>query len=272
MTTPPDWDRILANAVRCAENAEEGTVTFAAMSSNPVRSMYLTTQEEKDDGSGLREYGMHIVGQPPNFPETPRTMVLMQREGYRRYLTRVLVDQRQEGVHLVPLSIGEWRQTFMSVISVIDEAIRDSHAVMCFEDGDFENKSVTNIFYLHVCDIMNVYMNRLDEEVPVIYLPSPSLVELKLSTRNMLTDRLFNSRQLNFFTQEIDFLYNSYAYFANYSFVPIRTLVEHDDTVWKTAGFYTHDNHFREHQEGKLKVIARDQSSRNFVNQYYRTP
>jgi hypothetical protein len=220
--------------------------------------MFLTTQELKDDDSGKHHYGMHIVGQPPNFPNTPRNMNLMQREGYSRYLRQVLVRDRENGIHIIPLSINEWRKDFMTVISVIDRAIRANHGVKCFEDGNMQNNEVGNVYYMHTCDIMNVYMRRMQNEVPVIYLPSPSLNSIRIETRNELTDSLFSTNQLKFFVQNIDFLYNSYAYFANYSFIPIRTLLEADD-VFITASFYTHDNHFRTHQEGKLEVIERDQ-------------
>jgi hypothetical protein len=271
MTTPPDWERIQANAIERAENGHEGLVTFAAMSSNPVQSMFLTTQEERDDGTGLRNFHLHIVSQPSNYPDTPRDMNLTQREGYRRYLRRVLVEQRGNGIDVVPLSISEWRSRFMEVAAVIDESIRDCHGVQCHEDGDLNNHHVSNVFYMHVCDIMNIYQRRLIGEAPVLYLPSPTLDQIKLETRNMLTDRMLNRRQLNFFLQEIDFFYNCFAYFGNYSFVPIRTLVEEMGDTWPTATFYTHDNHFREHQEGKLNVIERDQN-RMFSRVCYRTP
>jgi hypothetical protein len=270
MTQPPDWDRIYANAVNRAENGNEGLVTFAPLSSNPVQSMLLTTQDIRDDDSGLRNYHVHIVSQPPNFPETPRNMNLMQREGYRRYLRRVLVTHRSTSAHVIATSFDEWREMFMSVISVMDESIRDRHGVLCFEDGNMNNNDVTNVFYMHICDVMNVYICRLAGEVPVVYLPTPSFNTVNVKSKNMLTDRMLSTEQINFFIQEIDFLYNSYAYFANYSFLPVRTLLEPRDDVITTAHFYTHDDHFRTHQDGKLKVIERDQN-RHLATVVYRS-
>jgi hypothetical protein len=92
MTQPPDWDQILANTIHHAENGEEGLITFTVMSSNPVQLMFLTTHELKDDNRGLHNYGIHIMGQPPNFPQTPCNTNLMQRESYCRYLTNKMVQ------------------------------------------------------------------------------------------------------------------------------------------------------------------------------------
>jgi hypothetical protein len=66
MTQPPDSDRIYANAMNHAENGTEGLLTFAPLSSNPVQSTLLTSQDLRDDDSGLHNYHVHIVSQPPN--------------------------------------------------------------------------------------------------------------------------------------------------------------------------------------------------------------
>jgi hypothetical protein len=260
MTQPPDWDRIYANAVTRAENGAEGLITFAPLSSNPVQSMYLTTQDIKDDGSGLRNFHLHIVGQPTNYPTTPRTRNLILKEGYRRYLKRVLVTQRQNAPNLIAESFGEWSDRFMNVTRTIDQSIHANHGIQSFDDGDMSNTHVNNTFYMHICDVMNCYICRLAGEVPVVYLPSPLFNEVKLSMRNVLTDSIFTEEQLKFFVQEIDFLYHIYAYFANFSFVPVRTLLEPREGVIDTANFYTHDDHYRKHQKGKLEVIERDQN------------
>jgi hypothetical protein len=271
MAVVRDWQAKLDKAIDIARTAQEGREFFVEMCSNPLRSTWITTGTLVDDGTGNREIHTRLVGEPSNFPTTPPTKREIHREGYRRYLQRVLQAHREgDNIAFTPMSIANWIIQFDRVTIAVDRAIRDCHGVKCYEDGDVQNEHPTNIFFLHVCDVFNMYVHRLSGTVPTMFITTNSLNSLWLHMRNDLLDSIMNQEELDFLLDEIDYFYNVFAYYGNFSFVPIRTLVNCDDDRFTTASFYTNNEVFKEHQRGKLLQISQDHQ-RMLTSVCYRT-
>ena len=57
------------------------------------------------------------------------------------------------------LSFDDYKLLFYSTCDNIEQSISKYNGVVCYKDGNWENTEDTNIFILHICDIMNVMTN-----------------------------------------------------------------------------------------------------------------
>jgi hypothetical protein len=115
-----------------------------------------------------------------------------------------------------------------------------------------------------------MYKHRVNGTVPTLFITTNSLNSLWVHIRNELLDSIMTQEELEFLMQEIDFFYHTFAYFGNFSFVPIRTQIDADDETFTSASFYTNNDVFREHQRGKFLQISQDHQ-RMLTRVCYRT-
>ncbi len=271
MAVVRDWQTKLANAIDAAKRNERGSEYFVEQCSNPLRSTWVTTGSLKEDGSGDHDVHTRLVAEPSDYPSTPPTKDATHKEGYRRYMNRELVSFRSNpGTAFTVVPFNEWVRKFNAVTVAVDTAVRDCHAVKCYEDGYMFNKHPTNIFFLHACDVFNLYIKRLEGEVPDLFITTNSLNVLWPHSRNELTDSIMSREEIDFMVQEIDFFYCCFAYFGNFSFVPIRTIVAMNDMHFTNASFFTNNDVYREHQRGKFIQIGQDHN-RMLTRVCYRT-
>jgi hypothetical protein len=182
-----------------------------------------------------------------------------ERKGFEMYMRKKADAYRADNsVGFNVDSFETYVSKFYSVTTTIDRAIFVDHGVKVYEDGNMENDTIGNVMILHPCDIMNVHIHYLNNDVPELYVNSETLPSIRPNMMNELVHSMFDEDQLRFFEEEIDFIYLCYCYYGNYSFLPIRTRVPIDSTVFRQSSFFTNDDHFVQHQIGKLKAVNQD--------------
>jgi hypothetical protein len=271
MAVVEGWEEKLSHQCELAKTSGEGTERFVEMSSNPMRHTWVVTGSKKNDGTDEHEVQTRMVGQPANYPVTPRTKQEVLKEGYRRYLTRSITRHQTSGNgSFTALMFEQWVEKFNAVTVAVDAAVRDCHGVKCYEDGQIGNEDPTNVFFMHACDVFNIYMQRINNNVPELFITTSSLRTLWVTSRNMLTDSIMTREELDFMVQEIDFLYTCFCYYGNFSFLPIRTQVASNSMIFSSSSFFTNDDFFKEHQRGKFLQVSQDHQ-RVFTPVCYRT-
>jgi hypothetical protein len=145
---------------------------------------------------------------------------------------------------------------YMNICQHIDASVRRMHGVKCYIDGDIENDVIQNVAYIHVCDILNILKCVTKNEVlPNILSPTTLFEEVPINMKNHLVHVMLTEYELKFLLDEIDYFYFSYAYHGNYSYLPIRTHVRNDCPVFTKSKFFTNNEDFVAHQNGKLSEL-----------------
>ena len=165
----------------------------------------------------------------------------------------------------------DFLEMFYKVCNIIDTSIKEWHGIKCYEDGDIKNENPTNYYILHVCDVMNIMVHINDTDQPKLVVESSLLKTISATIKISGFDIFYDTNTYHsFFKTHVDIFYLCYAYYGNYSFVPIRTLVSKEDSMFKQSSFFTNDDHFVKHQSGKLQEIK--QNEKKYVSRaIYRT-
>jgi hypothetical protein len=223
-TLSPEFKKKLGEVQDRAEKAEEHTCNFLEINSNPVTSLYLITGQKKNDGSVEKDIHMSFEQQTNDFPVMPVTEALCDKQGYSWYTTKVKRDY-DLGItsKYEPMKFDYWKEVLYNMRHIIDASIKTYHGIKCYEDGDMTNDNIKNVYFLHVCDVMNLYINKKDKKQTTLLLKSKLLEELKHTTIDQLTTCILNEEYTTFFVDNIDFLYTTYCYYGNASMLPIRT-------------------------------------------------
>jgi hypothetical protein len=114
-----------------------------------------------NEDSDEHEVHIEMVLQPTSFPEVSANMYAIEQEAYADYYRKKLAEYRANetnGLNIISFQL--YQRRFQNVLETVDNALRAHHGVKCFEDGNTANESFGNIFYLHVCDVINIYVNR----------------------------------------------------------------------------------------------------------------
>jgi hypothetical protein len=256
-----------------ARSANLGDTHFLQVKFCPVISLILETGEMKEDPQEGREIHMRVIDQPDHYPEAINDIVGIHRHGYSLYM-RKLHDayEADNSIGFDPISLQEWKRRILSITDVIDATIYQNHGIKCYEDGNSRNNHISNVIYIHVCDILNLYMTGLKN------LPSPRVVVVtQLLERfpegmvDILTTDLLDTQKLNLLVEHIDFFYMFYAYYGNFSFIPIRSRL-HCRLMDQMphSSMFMNDEHFIRHQNGKMKQLNIDNPMMQTVA-YYRS-
>jgi hypothetical protein len=72
------------------------------------------------------------------------------------------------------------------------------------------------------------------------------------TTRNKFIEETLTGNMLSFLEENIDFFYRLYCYYANDSFVPVRTSVDRKCKIFKLSRLFMNNPFFTKHQKGKL--------------------
>jgi hypothetical protein len=240
-----------------AKTSNEGTRHFFELSSNPVTSVFLHTGELVNDDSNEHEVHIEMVSQPDSFPEVPANMYAIEQEAYADYYRKKLAEYRANETNgLNVISFQLYQRRFQNVLETVDNAVRAHHGVKCFEDGDRTNDSFGNVFYLHVCDVINIYVNRRRGMPTNVYIPTNSLDEISDDVVDELTSVLLQGETLSTFDYQCDVFYRCFCYYGNYSFLAIRTQIPMNLDEMLFSRFFTNNPHFMQHQFGKVDQLA----------------
>jgi hypothetical protein len=250
------FQRKLRTATTLSENGEEGDVHFVQVSHCPVTSLFLITGEARDN-SNLHHVTLRIVGQTAEYPPFPANMYSSQKKGYKYHLEKAReLYEADNSLGFSPLDFQTYREMFMNICQHIDAALRANHGIKCYHDGNVNNDRFSNTFFMHVCDVLNILKcERNNSPVPTVYIQTPLLEHVSFEWRNILIHSMLTEYELEFLYKEIDYFYTCYCHFGNFSFLPIRTRVDQDCTVFVRSSFFTNNDHFIEHQRGKMKEL-----------------
>jgi hypothetical protein len=259
-TLSPEFKKKLGEVRDRAEKAEEHTCNFLEINSNPVTSLYLITGQKKNDGSVEKDIHMSFEQQTNDFPVMPVTEALCDKQGYSWYTTKVKRDY-DLGItsKYEPMKFDYWKEVLYNMRHIIDASIKTYHGIKCYEDGDMTNDNIKNVYFLHVCDVMNLYINKKDKKQTTLLLKSKLLEELKHTTIDQLTTCILNEEYTTFFVDNIDFLYTTYCYYGNASMLPIRTHIAEESRVFMHSKFFMNSVHYAKHQRGKLNWVNQTQ-------------
>ena len=253
-----DWQRRLDNAKKCAENGREGDVFFLQVSKNPLVSLFITTGSLVGGGTNLRSVDLRFVGQHSLYPKCINSNTQSDVIGYQ-YFKRSCEKNNNGLFNSYDLDV--YKERFEQTCLNLDKSIVDFHGVRCYRDNDPHNNATNNYFVMHLCDIFNIMIHANFGTQPELKLKTQLLKNLpEHGVINELESRYLTEANKSFLIHHIDFFYLCYGYYGNHSFVPIRTSMEKNHLIFQTSSFFMNDDHFVEHQKGKLKEFNQNES------------
>ena len=259
-----EWQRRLENAKRCAEDGKEGDVYFLQVSSIPVVSLFITTGAKVDKLGVKRDVHLRFVGEPDYYPEAITEYIEMDRIGYNIFRNKIQLHGIKKQIDKYgDLSMEDYHTFFVSTCKDIDSSIRDYHGVRSYRDGDKKNGANSNIFILHICDIFNLmgYKNIDVDAVPEVKVTTELLKELPRNTIvNDFEEVYLSCTNSEFLLLHLDFFYMIYCYYSNHSFMAIRLATKNRCSIFTQSSFFMNDDHFVNHQYGKIKEFNQNNS------------
>ena len=135
-----------------AQHADEGDTFFLQVSSNPVVSLFITTGKVIDEATAKKNIHLHYSPQDKSYPNIIKSALEMHTMGLNSYNSGIKEDKK--------LDMHTYKQKFYDLCHDIDECIKVNHAVKCYQDGDEDNQAPSNVFYLHICDILNLIISK----------------------------------------------------------------------------------------------------------------
>jgi hypothetical protein len=242
------------------ETGPEGTECFIEISSKPLTGCLFTADKKNPMNPELNDISITVLAEPAFYPEKPEDLCDIKNEGYAKYISRCDKKGQEER-----FTRFEWKKNFANVREVILKCIEEYGGIKCYKNGDMSDESEGNLFIMHVCDILNVFVMSYNKKVPELYLKTCMLSELEEDTKNDLLDKkVLNLDEMKFLFQEIDFFYIWFCYWEKKSFLLIRTEVDpRNNRSFEDAVFFTKDAVFCRHQDGKLKQMYQDRISIN---------
>ena len=245
----PEMNMRLANTKQIAETSKEGTIFFMELSYYPLISLFIRTGGRKEETQNIKHLHLRYVNEPSDYPQFDLENKSPHQLGYENYTTLTQHNNNTK------LSFNSYRTLFDAVVDQINGSISKYHGYLCYEDGDITNGSTRNIIILHVCDVINIISCQSEDRIPPLYIKTRLMSELDPRMCREL-DVTFSTNEIKeLFMLQMDFFYVTYAYFGNTSFVPIRTSVDNQSVILNNSAFFTNDDHFVNHQHGKLKEL-----------------
>ena len=242
-----EWKRMFGIIKDRAEHADEDDTFFLQVSSHPVISLFLVTGEEKDPTTGKKHVHLHYSRQDESYPMIVESKLQMEIMGFNLYKIRKGHDS------LVNMIV--YKKKLSDLCLDIDNCIKENHGVKCYEDGDRHNHANINVFYLHICDVLNIFINKERKEVIKVTVSTKLLTSISKDIINEFDTSYLRDCNRDFLVDHIDFIYYSYAYLGNNSFIPIRTELNNELGIFAKSSFFMTNDHFIMHQFGKLQEI-----------------
>ena len=144
-----NWQIRLRNAKECAQNGEEGDVTFLQASRKPLVSLFIKTGGLTPNGHTKRSVELNFVSQHSRYPQLLEDIKDIELKGYELYKLTTTNE----------ISLEDYKLLFYSTCNNIENAISKYNGVVCYKDGNSDNNEITNLYILHICDIMNLMTN-----------------------------------------------------------------------------------------------------------------
>ena len=141
---------------------------------------------------------------------------------------------------------------------IVNKATKPNWSVQCYIDGNIENSSEPNVMKMHICDVLMIKFLK-NNDLPIDLNIASGLLPNSVKLQNM-KDLFFdhfitNESDRDFVLHMTDFWYVVFAYFHDYSAVPIRIAVP--DHYRVAHSFKINKNaFFQEHQEYKKSQLS----------------
>jgi hypothetical protein len=242
-----DRNKKLKRAQECAELGFEGHTYFYEFSRRPLISMFLTTGALKENSETEHDVHLRYVQQHEKYPSVPKDFEGIVKKGYKMY------DKYRKSREKRVYKFDFYNTKFREMCKLIEDSIADKHGIACHEDGNLENNHESNVYYMHICDIMNIMIKKRCNNVPKIVIKTSSLQEIKEETVNVFSSTVLDADQENFLVENIDIFYLVYAFYGNNSQIAIRTKVSPNSKMFQESSFFMNDSHFVMHQRGKMQ-------------------
>ncbi len=269
-TYASEQQRKLGVAMHYAESASNGDEFFHEYSYKPLTSMFLTTGELIEGEEQKHEVHIHLIEQHSGYPPQKDSLEDVMEYGYHIFCEKNDQNTAEStGVSRTLYTLIEYKEMFQDIKGVIDRATYGHHGIKCFADGDLNHTNAGNMYHMHTCDIFNMMMHEATNTRIRLLIETSLLPFITPQTKHMLEERLLNCTQRFFLLKNIDIFYITYGYYFNRSFVPIRTRVPQNSNHFRISRFFMNDEHFVQHQRGKMKAI--DDFELNYLTRLYYT-
>lgn len=248
-----EMNRRIRNAKDSAESSPEGTVSFLQVSTVPLVSLFITTGNKINKDSKKMSVELRFVNQHSQYPKNIRDRQEIERVGFEEFQSVINKSDEDTKNKFGNINFLEYIQMFYNTCNDIDSSKKKYHGVLCYGDGNSNNKRIDNCYFLHICDIMNLMSVQSKGSVPVIVVKTSMLETLPdEGVVNEFEISFLKKSNVPFLMVHLDFFYRLYCYYSNTSFMSIRTCVSRDNDLLKSSLFFMNDDHFLQHQVGKL--------------------
>jgi hypothetical protein len=247
LSSDPQFHDKLDRLTENARIANQGDTHFVQVKFCPVVSLFLETGNMKEDPEEGREVHMRVVNQPDHYPDPINEIVGIHRHLYSLYMRKLHeVYKTDNTVGFNPIDFNQWKIKFRAITDIIDAAIYENHGIKCHEDGDCNNNHISNVIYIHVCDVLNLYITKLRSlERPNVVVVTQLLESFPENITDELTTKLLNAKKLRTLVNYIDLFYMFYAYYGNFSFIPIHDTLNRDlFNEMPNSSMFMNDQHF----------------------------
>jgi hypothetical protein len=174
------------------------------------------TRDISQENPEKHDTHVKMVAQPDNFPKAPQNMYKTQREAYADYYRKKLEEFRADKSNgMNAILFDEYRRRFQNVLEIVNRAVHAHHGIKCYDDGNSMNTNLGNVFYLHVCDVINIYVNRRRGVPTHVYIPTNLLNEISDELVDVLTSEMLTGEELETFDYQCNIFYQCFCYYGN---------------------------------------------------------
>ena len=225
--------------------AEEGSCFFLEVSSYPVVSVVVLTGPKEVNTSKKHQLHLQYVVEPTEYSAFKKIGDSDDHYGYAIYND---FNQVQDMTEVI------FRTKYNSICQDINKAIHKNHGVQCYEDGDSKNLLTTNVIYIHICDVINIMVDKKKyNKQPEVVVKTTLLRTIESTLINDYEINYLKKEDIEFFFMYADLIYITYAYWNNHSFIPIRTGIDNNSQIFEKSSFFINNDHFLGHQFGKVQ-------------------
>jgi hypothetical protein len=211
----------VASLIAYAKSAPINHVHYLQLSSCPMSSVRLimNPQMEVED--------LHFVG-VDEVTTVPKSIYERFPVGFKWYITNY-GDNKEEFGEDAPMQLGPFKEKLKQFPNKIVDAIRHGNGVKCYKNGDVDNECPHNVVYLHIVDVLNIYVAKNYNK----RYSKDSLVKVLIATEgfHMVSEDFvdtftpsLNSEDLRFMVDNLDIICYQFGYWENDSWLPIRTV------------------------------------------------
>jgi hypothetical protein len=187
--SPEKWRQLELLKVAAA-SSQKGSTHFFEIDSCPVCSVLLVTGDKKNNGTNEMDIHLRFINQPDHYPKVMKNRWEVQKAAYNDYVSKKLhqlAADQSKGI-LIKKYV-DYARDYQSEIQIFDKVVKENHGVRCFENSDLNNDTYGNVIFLHICDVINIYANKLKGVKTDLFLKLELLSELQEDMSDLLFEK-----------------------------------------------------------------------------------